>query len=244
MAESRDNEIIITLAYIYNDKAVLDSEPSCSDSEHVSEIIKDKNKNNTEPNSIASDLDKNLTTAFNTGVLSDTSTLPTLTTQQSAQDIVSTTKVDIIASSEKIIKPWDSNDDQETTLSQIQEECTLSYTPISELKTPEYIKLDENGVPINYSAKYNLKATAYTGDPATASKRPPMPGHIAVDPNEFPYGTEMYIVSADGKYIYGYCVAADTGGFVQMKNTDIDVYLNSEEECYEWGNRDVIVYVF
>ncbi len=115
--------------------------------------------------------------------------------------------------------------------------------PISELDVPDDLKLDKNGMPKNYKSKVNAKATAYTGDPATASGRTPMPGHIAVDPNEYPYGTELYIVSADGSYVYGYCIAADTGGFVEMGNTDVDLYLDNEDMCYNWGNRDIIIYV-
>ena len=115
--------------------------------------------------------------------------------------------------------------------------------PISELKVPSDLELDENGIPKNYKSKVSAKATAYTGDPATASGRKPMAGHIAVDPNEYPYGTELYIVSADGTYVYGYCVAADTGGFVEMGNTDVDLYLNNEDMCYNWGNRDITIYV-
>lgn len=115
--------------------------------------------------------------------------------------------------------------------------------PISELKTPEDLELDKNGIPKNYKSKVSAKATAYTGDPATASGKKPMPGHIAVDPNEYPYGTELYIVSADGSYVYGYCIAADTGGFVEMGNTDVDLYLNNEDMCYNWGNRDITIYV-
>ncbi len=115
--------------------------------------------------------------------------------------------------------------------------------PISELSVPDDLELDENGLPKNYKSKVSAKATAYTGDPATASGRKPMPGHIAVDPNEYPYGTELYIVSADGSYVYGYCIAADTGGFVEMGNTDVDLYLDNEDMCYNWGNRDIIIYV-
>ncbi len=115
--------------------------------------------------------------------------------------------------------------------------------PISELSVPDDLELDKNGIPVKYKSKVSAKATAYTGDPATASGRKPMAGHIAVDPNEYPYGTELYIVSADGSYVYGYCVAADTGGFVEMGNTDVDLYLNNEDMCYNWGNRDIIIYV-
>lgn len=115
--------------------------------------------------------------------------------------------------------------------------------PMSELDVPADLELDENGIPVNYEYCVEGKATAYTGDPATASGRTPMPGHIAVDPKEFPYGTELYVVSADGSYVYGYCIAADTGGFVKRGNTDIDLYMANEDMCYDWGNREVKIYV-
>ncbi len=118
-----------------------------------------------------------------------------------------------------------------------------SASPISELEIPAGIELDENGVPVNYKSKVDAKATAYTGDPETASGRKPMAGHIAVDPSEYPYGTELFITSADGTYIYGYCIAADTGGFVHMGNTDIDLYMNNEQMCNDWGNRNITIYV-
>lgn len=118
-----------------------------------------------------------------------------------------------------------------------------SASPISELAIPAGIELDENGAPVNYKSKVEAKATAYTGDPETASGRKPMAGHIAVDPSEYPYGTELFITSADGSYVYGYCIAADTGGFVQMGNTDIDLYMNNEQMCDDWGNRDITIYV-
>lgn len=115
--------------------------------------------------------------------------------------------------------------------------------PISDLEVPSDLKLDKNGVPVDYEYCISGKATAYTGDPATSTGRKPMPGHIAVDPKEIPYGTELYVVSADGSYVYGYCIAADTGGFVEMGNTDIDLYMDNEDMCYDWGNRNVKIYV-
>ena len=114
---------------------------------------------------------------------------------------------------------------------------------ISDLNVPSDLKLDENGVPVNYEYCISGKATAYTGDPATSTGRKPMPGHIAVDPKEIPYGTELYVVSADGSYVYGYCIAADTGGFVEMGNTDIDLYMDNKDMCTDWGNRNVKIYV-
>lgn len=114
---------------------------------------------------------------------------------------------------------------------------------ISDLEVPSDIKFDENGIPVEYKYCISGKATAYTGDPETSTGRKPMPGHIAVNPKEIPYGTELYIVSADGDYVYGYSIAADTGGFVKMGNTDIDLYMDNEDMCYDWGNRNVKIYV-
>ena len=105
------------------------------------------------------------------------------------------------------------------------------------------LKFDKNGVPKNYSKKIEGKATAYAGDGITATGIVPKPGYIAVDPKEIPYGTECYVVSADGQYVYGYCIAADTGGFVKKGNTDIDLYMNSEDMCRDWGNREVVIYI-
>ena len=111
------------------------------------------------------------------------------------------------------------------------------------LLQPIVVKLNKNGIPVDYKYCISGKATAYTGDPETSTGRTPMPGHIAVDPKEIPYGTELYVVSADGTYVYGYCIAADTGGFVEMVNTDIDLYMDNKAMCREWGNRNVKIYV-
>lgn len=116
-------------------------------------------------------------------------------------------------------------------------------TPISDLKVPSYVKLDQNGIPTNYRKIVDGKAAAYSGGWGTASGRKPMPGHIAVDPKQFPYGTEMWIVSTDGKYVYGYAIAADTGGFVQQKTFTVDLYMHSYEEACRWGARQVRIYV-
>ncbi len=115
--------------------------------------------------------------------------------------------------------------------------------PISKLEVPFYVSLDSNGLPTNYVDYMEGEATAYTGDPETSTGRVPMQGHVAVDPREIPYGTEMYIASLDGRYIYGYCIAADTGGFIYNSNTLIDLYMDTEDMCWDWGRRDIAVYI-
>ncbi len=116
-------------------------------------------------------------------------------------------------------------------------------TPMSELRVPSYVKIGSNGLPQNYKKAINAKATAYCEPGGTTSTgRPAMAGYIAVDPAEIPYGTEMYIVSADGRYVYGYCIAADTGGFIYSVDNTVDLYMNSESQCVNWGRRDIIIY--
>ncbi|HOO26247.1 MAG TPA: ubiquitin-like domain-containing protein [Clostridiales bacterium] len=119
-------------------------------------------------------------------------------------------------------------------------------TPISDLKVPDDVKLDENGLPVNYKRIVDGKASAYCEDGGrrTASGRPAMPGHVAVNPNQFPYGTRLYIVSHDGKYLYGYSIAADTGSFTKWENGPIvDLFFNSEAACRQFGVRNVRIYV-
>ena len=117
-------------------------------------------------------------------------------------------------------------------------------TPISELAVPSYVNIGSNGIPTSYSSVINAKATAYCipGGTTSTGKRA-QTGYIAVDPKEIPYGTEMYIVSADGRYVYGYCIAADTGSYINDVDWTVDLFMNSEAQCINWGRRDVIIYV-
>lgn len=117
-------------------------------------------------------------------------------------------------------------------------------TPISEMAVPSYLQLGANGLPSSYKSVINAKATAYCipGGTTSTGKRA-QTGYIAVDPNEIPYGTEMYIVSADGRYVYGYCIAADTGSYINDVDWTVDLFMNSEQQCVNWGRRDVIIYV-
>ena len=117
-------------------------------------------------------------------------------------------------------------------------------TPISEMAEPSYLKIGANGLPTKYKSVINAQATAYCipGGITSTGKRA-QTGYIAVDPKEIPYGTEMYIVSADGRYVYGYCIAADTGSYIYDVDWTVDLYMNSEAQCRNWGRRDIIIYV-
>lgn len=101
------------------------------------------------------------------------------------------------------------------------------------------------GEVLTYTGKDVFKATAYhNSDPGctiwTATGTLCRVGAIAVDPKVIPYGTRMYIVSNDGRYIYGIAVAEDCGGAIKGKR--IDLYFDSVAECNTFGRRDCTVY--
>ena len=116
--------------------------------------------------------------------------------------------------------------------------CISTLTPKTE------IELDKNGVPVNYKSKLTVRATAYThtGNRCATGVKP-QPGYIAVNPKVIPYGTKMFIKTSDGKYIYGYAVAADTGGFIKRHPTGIDLFFDTKSECRKFGVRNAEIYI-
>ena len=79
-----------------------------------------------------------------------------------------------------------------------------------------------------------MESTAYTWTgQQTASGTWPAVGTVAVDPQVIPLGTKLYIEG------YGPAVALDTGGDIQGQI--IDLYMDSYQECIEWGRRQVEV---
>lgn len=116
--------------------------------------------------------------------------------------------------------------------------CVSTLTPASP------IQLDANGVPVNYTKRITARATAYTYTGNNCSTGvAPQPGYIAVNPDYIPYGTRMYIKTSDGKYIYGYAVAADTGGFIKKHPTGVDLFFTSHSACNAFGVRNVEIYI-
>lgn len=119
--------------------------------------------------------------------------------------------------------------------------------PISELTPPADLTLDENGRPTKYSRVITGTASAYSERPgsSTASGRKVKVGYVAVNPKQIPYGTRLYIVANNGT-VYGYAIAADTGGFVKWTGSRarvVDLFFNTNAECKAWGLRDVSIYV-
>ena len=115
--------------------------------------------------------------------------------------------------------------------------------PISELTLPSKYSIGENNIPTSYKYTIKGKAAAYCQPGGkTATGKAVKPGLIAVNPKQIPYGTDMWIISDDG-IVYGYCIAADTGGFVNKGKFTVDLYMNSTSQCRQWGSRNVTIYI-
>ena len=103
--------------------------------------------------------------------------------------------------------------------------------------------IDHNGNVISYKRALTGRCTAYTGGGWTATGRPAQYGNIAVNPDVIPYGSKLYICSPDGSVVYGYAVAADTGGFASQGYIMADLYFDTYEECANFGVRNMTIYI-
>ena len=98
--------------------------------------------------------------------------------------------------------------------------------------------LTPNGY-VKYKRVIYGEATAYTWGGGASGHTSlglyPKRGIVAVDPRVIPYYTKMYIPG------YGMAIAGDTGGAIV--GTRIDLFMDSLHECYQWGRRDVEIYI-
>lgn len=122
-----------------------------------------------------------------------------------------------------------------------------TYTPPAATSADDSEEKLVPGTKLSYHKAVRFEATAYTcntwsylGERKTFTGTEARVGAIAVDPTVIPLGTRMYIASADGEYIYGYCVAEDTGALI--KGNIVDLYYDTHEQCMDFGRRDVIIY--
>ena len=112
--------------------------------------------------------------------------------------------------------------------------------------TPAPTKGSIPGTPDTYEKKLSMMITAYThtgnktalGTWPVATRTRENPGTVAVAPQTIPYHTLLYVPG------YGYCLAEDTGGFRHDRPYQIDLFMDTEDECINWGRkRDYTVYI-
>lgn len=86
-----------------------------------------------------------------------------------------------------------------------------------------------------YKEKYTMEATAYHSGSITSLGFTGYEGVVAVDPDVIPLGSRVYIPG------YGEGYAADTGAAIQ--GYMIDLCMASHQRIYEFGRRNITVYL-
>ena len=124
-------------------------------------------------------------------------------------------------------------------------EVTLVHgaVPVSDLDFESEIV---NHAPVEYTKVIkNARATGYSAGKGAwgASGNHLFYGHVAVNPNVIPYNSKLYIASEDGKFIYGYAIASDTGTALMNGVIDVDLYYETFRESQLNGVRRVNIYV-
>lgn len=108
------------------------------------------------------------------------------------------------------------------------------------IETSSTDTLSSENIVNQYKASYTMEATAYTGGTYTAmglqpTRDPNGLSTIAVDPSIIPLGSKVYIPG------YGEAIASDTGSAIN--GYIVDLYLNSYDDCINWGRQSVTVNV-
>lgn len=140
---------------------------------------------------------------------------------------------------------------QEETIRQTQNEVVAVGTGKSVGKKSDKPLIGDGaivlttGEVLTYYKKDTYKATAYTMydegcNNTTATMTPVKWGVVAVDPKVIPYGTRMFIITADGDFVYGIGTAEDCGGAIKGKR--LDLYMPTLRQAYDFGRQDVTVY--
>lgn len=115
----------------------------------------------------------------------------------------------------------------------------VAGTEVVQLLSEEAIQGSRGlAAPERYRQVITARSTAYapaSSSNITYSGTRLRRGVVAVDPRVIPLGTRMYVEG------YGYAIAEDIGGAI--KGNKIDVAFLSLDECYQWGVRDVNVYI-
>ena len=102
-----------------------------------------------------------------------------------------------------------------------------------------------DGEVLTYKRSAQFRTTAYSHmdagcDRITATGTTVRVGAVAVDPTLVPYGTRMFVICNDGSYVYGIATAEDCGGGI--KGNQLDLYMPTRSECFQYGKRMCTVY--
>lgn len=116
--------------------------------------------------------------------------------------------------------------------------------PVSPLEFEEYPVVDN--VPLKY--EYLISEGVATGYSAPAGAGTlggwkAAPGYVAVNYTKIPLGTKMYITSPNGKFVYGYAIAADSGSALMSGYGTVDLFYSTYLESVLNGYRLLNIYI-
>lgn len=115
--------------------------------------------------------------------------------------------------------------------------------PVSQFVGPEIVEgAPAEGVAEVYTGKRSTGYAASATAKGAAGRRLTY-GTVAVNPSIIPYGSLMYITSDDGRFVYGYAYAADTGTAMMEGSAFIDLYYETYDESVMSAVIPVTVYV-
>lgn len=115
--------------------------------------------------------------------------------------------------------------------------------PVSRFVGPEIVDgVPAEGVVQTYTGQRSTGYSASASAKGASGSRLTY-GTVAVDPSIIPYGTLMYITSDDGKFVYGYAYAADTGTALTSGHAFVDLYYQTYDESVESAVIPVTVYI-
>lgn len=128
-------------------------------------------------------------------------------------------QTDVIKTENKCIETIDKQED-------------ITYNEVE----PSLAKIEENeNYMIMIATAYTKSIEEGTHKGITKSGTQVSRGTVAVDPRVIPLGTKLYVEN------YGHAVALDTGGAI--KENRIDLYMETKDEAFEFGRKEVRVWI-
>lgn len=103
-----------------------------------------------------------------------------------------------------------------------------------------------NNVPTSYQTVLSTQpCTAYSFSPGCygASGMYLFQGFVAVNPAVIPLGSLLYITSPNGRFVYGWAIAADTGTAMVEGRITIDCFFETYRESVLFGRRTMNIYI-
>ncbi|MCW6653630.1 3D domain-containing protein [Aerococcaceae bacterium NML210727] len=158
------------------------------------------------------------------------------TTQTRSNDTAVTETAEQASTEEAIVAP----ESVPNTVEAVEPESSLmegtEAIEVANEEMPETPEPETQGTPMVVEATaYSYQEAGLSNFTADGTDLTQDSKVIAVDPSVIPLGTMVYIPG------YGTYRAADTGGAIV--GNKIDIHFNSIEECYQFGRRQLTIYI-